>query len=179
MVRLGDGGPNAKPGTDGDANLPDNFYVVAGSRKIFTREIKEMFFSKGSRIRIKARSIPLQRAVKRSRRLRYLRQVSYLQAASSYIIQAEDKSFETSCISYDATYTEVTTGLNLANLLIPPSVAVSKVGYGRKITMTYTDAEAYHGTWTSPTALVQNGVLLMVEVHPWYLMIIVMQMESI
>ena len=25
---------------------------------------------------------------------------------------------------------------------------MSKLGYGRKITMTYTDAEVYHGTWT-------------------------------
>ena len=55
VVRLGDGGPNAKPGTDGDADLPDSFYVVAGSKKIFTGGNQGNVLFEGRSIRIQGK----------------------------------------------------------------------------------------------------------------------------
>ena len=103
VVRLVDGGPNAKPGTDGDANLPDNFYVVAGSRKIFTGGNQGNVLFEGRSIRIQGKKYTIAKGSQ---------EVETITISATGVISAggfklhytgRGQSFETSCISYDAT----------------------------------------------------------------------------
>ena len=133
---------NAKPGTD-DADLQTVLRCSWLEKNLYGRN--QRFFLKGDQFASKATSIPLQRAVKRSRQSRYLRQMSicrWLQVTYTGRNRVFDKLHFIRC-----NVCEINTALKI-KLFSSSQRCSEQTRIWSQNHNNLHGAEVYHGAWT-------------------------------